>query len=143
MTRYRRRNENAATWFGWSAASVVFALAAYGIYYQFVVHTVNKMSQDLIESTNSASQKALARSRELQLEQQRQREEKEAKETAAVEAQLRIQRLVQAKLQQKEKAWEAYYKPTRKCIEDPITTECANAHIRARNAFEASYKDPD
>lgn len=141
MARYRHKEQSFGAWFAWSAASLVFALVAYGIYYQYVMHTVNKMGQDIIESSNKASQKIIDQSRQIQADQQRQRDEKAAKEAAIADAQLRAQQLVQEKLRRKEQAWQAYFKPSTKCIADPITTECANAHIRAKGEFEASYKE--
>lgn len=44
-------------------------------------------------------------------------------------------------LQQKEAAWEREFKPSAACRNDASTIECANVYIRARRAFEASYKD--
>lgn len=145
MARYRYKEDNFYKRLSWAIASLLFALLAYGIYYQYVMNTVQKMGNDIIDNSNKAAQRAIERSQQLQQEQLRQRQEKEQQkekqEAEIAAAQRRAQALVQEKLIRKEEAWKAFYKPTQKCIDDPVTTECANAHIRAKNQFAATYKD--
>ena len=41
----------------------------------------------------------------------------------------------------KEQAWASYFQPSTICKMDPSRGDCADAHIRARKAFEAQYRD--
>lgn len=50
-----------------------------------------------------------------------------------------FKREAQAK-DQKAAAWERYFKPSALCQREAATVDCANEHIRARRAFDASYK---
>jgi uncharacterized protein YaiL (DUF2058 family) len=39
-------------------------------------------------------------------------------------------------------AWRRYYQPTEGCRRDPVQTDCANAHIKAKITFESQYTPP-
>lgn len=41
----------------------------------------------------------------------------------------------------KQQAWEAFYQPSPACRADSLSYGCADAHIRAKTAFEAQYRD--
>lgn len=41
----------------------------------------------------------------------------------------------------KEQAWREFYQPSAECRRDSMTYGCADAHIRAKTAFEAQYRD--
>jgi hypothetical protein len=57
---------------------------------------------------------------------EREREDVESRQAAVDDAEAR------------ERAWAAFYRPSPAC-RDASTTECANAYIRAKRAFEARY----
>lgn len=40
----------------------------------------------------------------------------------------------------REAAWQKYFKPSQKCLDDS-SVECANTYIRAKRAFNDQYKD--
>lgn len=46
-----------------------------------------------------------------------------------------------AKAARKEAAWAQFYQPNVTCRADPSRGDCADAHIRARKVFEATYQD--
>ena len=41
----------------------------------------------------------------------------------------------------KEQAWQQFYQPSAECRRDAMSYGCADAHIRAKTAFEAQYRD--
>ncbi len=72
------------------------------------------------------------------LEQQKERQDRVRKQ--ALERDWERQQQVLA-VRRKEQAWSNFYQPTLTCRADPSRGDCADAHIRARKAFEAQYQD--
>lgn len=44
-------------------------------------------------------------------------------------------------VKRKEQAWANFYQPSYTCRLDALRADCADAHIKAKRAFEAQYKD--
>ena len=140
MSRYQRTEDSFYQRLGWVVASFVFALAAYGLYYKFVMNAVQKAGNDIIENSNKASQRIVEKAQKAKEEQEALKQEAARRDADVAQAQLRAQQLVNEKIALKEKAWKKFYKPSKKCIDDPVSVDCANAHIRAKGNFEETYK---
>ena len=73
----------------------------------------------------------------------RQQEQLDAEQRQRLAEQQRVEgdarRGVQDEVNRKEAAWKRFYKPTPACAAESLSVECANAHIRAKRAFEAKF----
>lgn len=136
--RYRNRDEGWKSIL-WSLAALCLIWVGVQVYMRYVVQ---KAATDIMEIATKSAAQAQAQSRRVLEDQKRQAEQK-ALEKAAQEAALKKARFdEQQRILRKAAAWDAYFKPSARCKEDPINAECANEHIRAKKKFEASYADP-
>lgn len=139
--RYRRHRSD-GDWLKWSLISLAVGAVLFIGWRAFVMYQVNHMLQSIVTNSQTASQRILQQEKDRQAALARQREEKAQRDAQAFAAQQLIQREANERATRKEAAWNQYFKPSQKCRDDPVTVECANAHIRAKNKFEESYRDP-
>lgn len=85
-------------------------------------------NQQAVQDQSRLEQERLHQNRQLAAEQQRQK-------AAAIHA----ERVAAEK--RKEAAWLNFYQPSITCRADPSRGDCADAYIRAKKAFEATYKN--
>lgn len=137
----RPQRQSNDSWVGAIVGSLISAVCILGGYHYYVTYYVPKMAAAMMAPLNQQAERALEQSRRLQAEAAQRREDEARRKAEAAAAIERAQQEAAARMARKDAAWLAYYKPTAKCKDDPVTVDCANAHIRAKKAFEGSYKD--
>ena len=126
MARYRRKEQSFESWF----LGFVFICAVTFGAYKYMTQVVIDMGQGIVDRSveqQRKQQQAIAEQREQEVRRQAlAARELEATRQAAF---------------RKAAAWDAYFKPSKKCAADPITVECGNEYMRAKGRFEESYAD--
>lgn len=136
--RYRNREESWSSIL-WSLAVLCLVVIGAQVYMQYVAR---KAAAQIMEITTRGASQSMERSRAI-LEDQKRRADQQARAKEEKEAAIQRARVIeQQRIQRKAAAWDAYFKPTTRCKADPISAECANAHIRAKKKFEETYSDP-
>lgn len=92
-----------------------------------------QMAQEL-----NAMKKNEAIAEQQRLQRQKEQQDQQRKKQAEIDR-YRQQQDMAAK--RKEQAWANFFQPSYTCRLDPSRGDCADAHIRARKAFEAQYRD--
>ena len=126
---HRRPSDNA--WAKWTFIGIVVAGALAIGARAYLVHRIETRLQDIVERSQAQSRQIQQQQRERQAALAHQQQEKVRQEAEA-----------KARAARKEAAWNKYFQPSPKCLDDPINVACANAHIRAKKKFEESYRDP-
>lgn len=116
------------------AVGVFLGVIAAALVLGFVANLVAKyqleQAQKLINNQMQLMQRQLGGVTAPRIEQPR-NEQPDGRELA------RQQKLkAEADAREKQRTWEAAYKPSDKCKADPTTVECANEFMRARKAFD-------
>lgn len=144
MAAYRRRTRRYQAewdWLKWAVISLIVIGAVAIGWRAYVMHTVTQMFEDIANNAKASSQHILQKERDRQASVIRQREEQARQEATLKAAQRQALRESAARAARKEAAWEKFFQPSAKCKADPVTVECANAYIRAKNKFEQSYTE--
>lgn len=140
-SRRNRRRQTDAEWLKWALISLALGAIVFFGWRAFVMHQVTQMFNDIASNSQAISQRILQQEKDRQAQLARERELKAQQTAQALAAQRQAQEELAARAARKEAAWNQFFKPSKKCLDDPITVDCANAHIRARKQFEATYQD--
>lgn len=131
------------------AVTIVFAVAA-AAFFGFNYLSERKRQQ-LQVSMQDAQSRAIAQAREqalqrAQLLHQQTKQQEARRQLQHMQPQVQQQQMHSARQQaldaqsRKEVAWQKFYQPAPHCLQD-ATVECANAFIRAKRQFEATYQE--
>lgn len=144
MGAYRKRTKRYQSewdWLKWIVISLVVIGDIVIGWRAYVMHTVTQMFEDIANNAKASSQQVLQKERDRQAAVMRQREQQARQEASIKAAQQQALQEAAARAARKEAAWERFFQPSAKCKADPVTVECANAHIRAKNKFEQIYTE--
>lgn len=138
--RYRKR-QSEAEWIKWSLVSLALGVIVFIGWRAFVMYQVNQMFQGIVQNTQASTQRILQQEKDRQTALTRQREEKAHREAQATTLQRQADKEARERFARKQAAWNQFFKPSKQCQDDPVTVECANAHIRAKGKFEETYRE--
>lgn len=139
---YRRRDQESDWGFVGDVVKIVLGvfigcMASVFTYESILAWRAEQAARQLTQELKAMEDK------QRQVQQQRlqqQQEQQERMRRQSLERDLERQQQVLA-ARRKEQAWEKFFQPSLICRADPSRGDCADAHIRARKAFEAQYRD--
>lgn len=92
------------------------------------------------EELSRATARAKAESERRAAQQEAAKDQQEATQRERERAIAETRQMNLQREREKAEAWKRYFTPSQSCMNDPNTMECANAHIRAKTEFEATYR---
>lgn len=116
-------------------------LLIWGVRVAFINYQLRQLNAVVQESMNNIQLQAEQSQARLR-EQQRQRAETKAahlRAQAEAERELALRQIaVQEAERRKEAAWQTFFQPSQKCLNE-FSVDCGNAHMKARREFERQY----
>lgn len=139
---YRRREVESEWGFVWDVLKIALGvfigcMIAVFTYENVLAWRAEQAAKQVMQKLKESEDK------QKQAEQQRlqlQKEQQDKQRRQALERDWQRQQQALA-AKRKEQAWEKFYQPSNTCREDSARVDCANAHIKTREAFEAQYRD--
>jgi multidrug efflux pump subunit AcrA (membrane-fusion protein) len=125
------------------AALMVIAVDAFREWrVRVAIEQMTRASQDALRQINAQNEQAQRDAQAREAMRQANLEKQEAARLRAIaqrqQADEAVKRAALEEADRKEKAWAKFYRKPAAC-NDAVTLECANAHIRAKRAFEDKY----